>query len=233
MTWKYDPTISSAEYLALARDRQRQWGAHAWWFDCDLGNPEVQSLGVIPEHVEALFNPESWAPNVREHNRKPRIFIHAYFNRRKNLVVCWTKWPKGIFFPRDFDHFFLGAALRDARGRHRPLGDLMWEPRVSSFLLNVQKHSCPISTAMLFAYKAKLDELVARLSGHLDVVGATTLEFQYSSKKVVGMNLKPTISGYDLKVLEELSKAEMETALADMFPQVGLRLMMSRKTTLH
>jgi len=191
---QYDPSISSAEYLRWARKHRRELGALAWWFDYDLDSPDADCLGVLTSHVEALLDPQTWASHIREGNKKPRIYIHGWFNQRHNLVVRWANWPGGIFFPEDFDPYFLGEALREPHGSNRPFGEIMWEPQVHECFLNVRLHSCPVSTAMVYSYKAKLAEVVALLSQHINVVGATTMTFRYDSDRLANIEMEPTIS---------------------------------------
>lgn len=204
MTWKYDASLTSSDYLDLARKRRRRLGKDSrryayldWDFDFDI---DAANLATI-------LDPQNWSDEVRAENRRPRVFIDSWVNQAKNLTVRWASNSKGIFFPDDFDFRALQGTAAEAASGMRPRGELMW---VKGFWHKVTRvrhglMEAPIEKALLYGYKARLDELIGEIGQKLDLVGAVTFEFSYRWKNLAEVHFRPTVSEARLRELWQAS----------------------------
>ena len=117
MIWKYDPTLSSANYLTLARKRQARGRVRLFnGFESILDEDVFRGL-VHESYVETLLNPRNWSDKVRDAHGKPRVFIDAYVNQLGNLEVrSGGGYRNNIFFPADYSSSYELRALRGNSG---------------------------------------------------------------------------------------------------------------------
>src|SRR5690606_6046873 len=136
-----------------------------------------------------------WSDKVIRQNRRPRVFIDARINQSRNLSVRWAEGVNGIFFPEDFDPRMLQGIQEGAWANYRSEGELMWVKGFGDLTLRAgaDRESATVEKALLFGYKARLDELISTLARSLDVVGAMTIKFSYMRKRVSDAKLVPTI----------------------------------------
>lgn len=186
MLTKYDPSMSSRDYLVLARRLVGQGSLLM-----DLSSDEFFDYAVHDRYVGYLLDPENWA----HPNRRPRVFVHSRMNQSGNLEVRWGSNPIRIFFPEDFDPGMALAATSRANGSLRPIGELMWVSGFQSIVAEARwrPSESAFEQAIVFGYKARLDELVREIGSKVDVVGALTLNFQYDdgflSRDIFGLTI--------------------------------------------
>ncbi|MEX0409330.1 hypothetical protein ABGN05_27180 [Aquibium sp. LZ166] len=192
MDWKHDPTMSGADYLALARKRARNNKVRydlAWMLQRDHFD-----YGIHRAYVGELLDPQNWNANFLAQGRKPRVFIDAYRNMRGNVEVRSIGGQCGIYFQADFTPSFINHATSGAYGGYRSPGEIMWIKDFDLLRMLAIDQRDPVAKALLFGLKARLDELIAEISSVLDVVGAMPLEFEYQGKNVSKAEFVPTIS---------------------------------------
>ncbi|MDX8501951.1 hypothetical protein RFM99_26500 [Mesorhizobium sp. VK4C] len=189
----FDPSISSADYLALAR-HQHQTGTSrlneelAWMLD-----DETYDCGLNKEHVEVLIYPHNWSAAVRDEDRKPRVFLHAQVNQKGNAQISWARGELDILYDEDFLKRYADAARSADSVPWRGLGELMWWRGFELLLGDVTLHKSPAATALLYAHAASLNELASYLARNVSLVGAMTLNFTYQDGEVTSVDFVPTI----------------------------------------
>lgn len=108
MNWTFDPALSSADYLSLARGfpLPTDFPLEFRW----LLKREVVDFGVNREHVRLLMDKTSWSTTLIKQGRKPRVFIDAYVNQSNNLEIRSVGGSNKIYFADDFSQLFLREA---------------------------------------------------------------------------------------------------------------------------
>lgn len=208
MPWRYNPNLTSADYLELARKRcrtlRKSVAAHYSHLDYFSYDDEVADRVVA-----RLMDRANWSDNVIRQNKRPRVFIDARINQSRNLSVRWAEGVNGIFFPEDFDPQMLHGIQEGAWANYRSGGELMWVKGFGdlTFRAGADRECATVEKALLFGYKARLDELISTLARSLDVVGAMTIKFSYMRKRVSDAKLVPTI---DLLHLNSLQRQSLE-----------------------
>lgn len=196
MQRRYDPLMSSRDYLEMARQLV---GSREFWLD--LSSDGFFDHAVHDRYIGYLLNPDNWA----HADRPPRVFVDVYLNKSRNLEVRWGSGPRGIFFAEDFDPLMAVNATSGARGSLRPIGELMW---IQSFGF-VAANACwpsPLTEAeqaILFGYKARIDELVREINEAVDVVGAMTIDFEYEDGAMRGVVLSSTLPNERLREIRQ------------------------------
>lgn len=125
MTEPFDPSISSSDYLALARARHRAGTSRlnedlAWMLDDDY------TCGLNQEHVDVLIYPANWSSAVRYENRKPRAYLHARVNQKGNAEINWARGDHEVVYDEDFLARYVSAAQSAGSVPWRGIGELMW-----------------------------------------------------------------------------------------------------------
>jgi hypothetical protein len=162
-------------------------------------------FGVHRSHVDQLSDPDSWNASVVRDGRKPRVFIDAHVNQSENVEIRSIGGRYKIYFDDDFTWAFLNEATVGHYGPHRSVGEIMWMRNFSyvRYLAIHQKSS--VAKALLFGFKARLDELIREISAHMNVVGAMELQFRFQGKNVDGVAFVPNISNDQIRELQEQS----------------------------
>lgn len=192
MNWKFDPALSSADYLALARRRARHH-LIAREFEWML-NAEHFNFGVHDRHVEQLLDRQNWSGLAIKASRKPRVFIEAHWNQSGNIEVRSIGGDShGIYFEEDFSRDFLQEALAGHLRHHRSTGEIAWLWKFHNLIAAVLAGRSPVLKALLFGFKARLDELVREISAEIDVIGFTEMQFEYVGKNVSKVVLVPSL----------------------------------------
>jgi hypothetical protein len=178
MTEPFDPSVSSLDYLALARERHWAGASKlveelAWMLERD-----GYDCGLSREHVATLINPANWSAAVRAENRTPRIFLDAYINQKGNAEINWARGGHHIHYDEDFLPGYSASAQSYRLPPSRGLGELMWW-RSYELLVSYSTDRFPVATALLYAHAARLNELVSFLARHITLVGAMRLNFTY------------------------------------------------------
>ncbi|TIW23200.1 MAG: hypothetical protein E5V65_01805 [Mesorhizobium sp.] len=194
----FDPTISSADYLALARDRHRGTSRLneelAWMLD-----DETYDCGLNKEHVAILIDPPNWSAAVRDENRKARVYLQAQINQKGNAQISWARGELDILYDEDFLKRYVDAARSADSVPWRGLGELMWWRGYELLLGDVILHKSPAATALLYAHAASLNELASYLAQHVNVVGAMTVNFTYQDDEVTSADFAPTVPSDQLQ----------------------------------
>lgn len=206
MTWRYNPSLSSTDYLEMAARRRnglRKTDA------ADFKYLDRFSYGVHEETVSRLLNPENWSEQVHLENRRPRVFVDTRINQAGNLSVRWARGAHSIFFPMDFEFRMLQGTADGFIAGERSNGELMWVQGFRERIWRARQDTpgATVEKALLFGYKARLDELISKLSTTVDVIGAITLEFVYMGNRLADVGLEPTISEQRLHELWTVSQA--------------------------
>lgn len=189
MTEPFDPSKSSADYLALARDRHRTGTSRlnkelAWMLDDDY------ACGLNQEHVDVLIYPANWSAAVRDENRKPRVFLHATVNQKGNAEI---NWARGVVYDEDFLARYAAAAQSADSVPWRGIGELMWWKGYDLLVSNAIIRRSPVATALLYAHAASLNDLASVLAQHMNLVGAMALNFTCQGGDVISADFVPTI----------------------------------------
>ncbi|ESX32822.1 MULTISPECIES: hypothetical protein [unclassified Mesorhizobium] len=190
----FDPSISSSDYLALARERHRARTSRlkeelAWMLD-----DETYDCGLNKEHVAILIDPPNWNAVVRDEDRKPRVFLHAQINQKGNAQISWARGELDILYDEDFLKRYVDAARAADSGPWRGLGELMWWRGYELLVGDVTRHKSPAATALLYAHAARLNDVASYLAKHVTLVGAMGLSFTYQDGEVNSADFVPTIS---------------------------------------
>ncbi|MER9397501.1 hypothetical protein NKI46_05095 [Mesorhizobium sp. M0615] len=193
MTEPFDPSISSSDYLALARERHRAGTSRlnkelAWMLD-----DEAYDCGINKEHVDILVYPANWSAAVCDENRKPRVFLHARVNQKGNAEINWARGELGSLYDEDFLKRYVDSARSAGSVPWRGLGELMWWRGYELLASNVTIHKSTVATALLYAHAASLNELTSYLDQHVTLVGAMALSFTYRDGEVTSADFLPTI----------------------------------------
>jgi hypothetical protein len=201
MNYAYDPTISSSAYHALARKRARYHKVPQyleWMLDWD-----DFGFGVHKDHVDQLLDPDSWSASVTEDGRKPRVFLDAYVNQKGNVEIRSIGGHYRIYFEDDWHWHFLSETTAGHYGPHRSLGEVMWMRDFDRLYGSVIRNRNPVAKALLFGFKARLDELIRDISARIEVVGAMPMQISYGGKNVTEIDFAPTISNEQIGALQK------------------------------
>lgn len=201
MNWKFDPALSSADYLALARKRARTKDLPTklgWMLDWDGFD-----FGVHRKHVDQLLDRDNWSAAVIREGRKPRVFIDAYVNQSVNVEIRAVGGRYGIYFETDFARHFLREAKAGHYGPHRSAGEIMWIRGFGDVCFMALHRKSPAAKALLFGFKARLDELIREISARMDVVGAMPMQLQYGGKNVIDVDFELNIATDQVRALQE------------------------------
>ncbi|MDQ6437562.1 hypothetical protein RB623_26210 [Mesorhizobium sp. LHD-90] len=201
MNWHFDPALSSADYFDLACKRARygdvpksfEWVSEHGSFD----------FGAAPKHVEWLLNQDNWSDDIVKGNRKPRVFIDVYVNQSGNVEIRSIGGHYSIYFDDDFTRFFIIHATAGNQGSRRSLGEIMWMQDFGRLYSYVVGQKNPVAKALLFGFKARMDELVRQISAQVNVVGVMEMQFRYDDRNVVGVDFVPNISKDQIRALQE------------------------------
>lgn len=201
MNWKFDPALSSADYLALARSfpLPTKFPIEFRW----ILDSEVVDFGVHRGHVDQLLDRRNWSATVVRDGRKPRVFIDAYVNRSNNLEIRSVGGCQKIYFEDDFTRPFLREATSGHYGVHRSVGEIMWIKDFGGLQWIAIHRNSPVAKALLFGFKARLDEVIAEISAEMDVVGAMPMQFRYEGENLVDVEFEPTVSKERIRALQE------------------------------
>jgi len=163
MLSRYDPSLSSRDYLELLRQMPWEMPFPRHF----LNDDNFFDAAVHEEYLGFLYDPMNWADGLQAEGRVPRVFIDAWINQSRNLEVRWGSGRKGIFFAEDFHPTPALMATTRAGGSIRPLGELMWVKGLGHLIGNARNPSpnTDPDRALLFGYKARLDELIRDLKG--------------------------------------------------------------------
>ncbi|UDL87271.1 hypothetical protein LGH82_18935 [Mesorhizobium sp. PAMC28654] len=191
MPQKFDPTVSSADYLAIARKRHSAGRSKIYpdlkWM---LVNAAFD-FGIQPRHVDLLLDPLGWSELVIQQKRTPRVFLDARVNQSGNAEIVWARGDKGILYEEDFVRPYLHAAQSPSEGPGRGIGEVMWAKGFERLVANAAARQCPAATALLFGFAARLNELAAVIAEGVDLVGAMKLEFRYLAAIRPRLNSSP------------------------------------------
>ncbi|MER9868759.1 hypothetical protein NKJ35_16455 [Mesorhizobium sp. M0136] len=214
MSNRFDPTVSSADYLAIARKRHKggrsklyselNWMLVSTSFD----------FGVNARNVGLLLDPLGWSKLVTQQKRTPRVFLDARVNQSGNAEIVWARGDKGIVYEEDFLPAYLYAALSPNEGPGRGIGELIWVKDYERLVDNVASRQCPTATALLFGFAARLNELAAVIANGVGLVGAMKMEFRYSSRgNLTSVEFVPSVSFDRLQALREEGREQRRPRL--------------------
>lgn len=184
MSSKFDPLISSAAYLEIARKRSRIHKIPNIRMVKSILEYDCVDFGVDRNHVEELLDPKSWNDVLIHEGRKPRVFLDAYVNQSGNAEIRCLGGSQRILFKKDFDWEYFAHATSEAYGSHRSLGELAWFKGYDTLRTAVVMKKCPVSKAILFGFKARLEELRRQLAAEVELVGTMEIELSYAGNNV-------------------------------------------------
>ncbi|MCQ8870339.1 hypothetical protein NP945_00695 [Mesorhizobium sp. LMG17149] len=211
MTTLFDPFISSSDYLALARDRDRT-GTSRLHEDLSQMLDNDYACGLNQEHVDVLIYPANWSSAVRDENRKPRAYLHARVNQKGNAEVNWARGDHEVVYEEDFLARYVSAAQSAASVTGRGIGELMWWKGFELLVSNAIIRRSPVATALLYAHAASLNELASVLAQHVNLVGATALKFTYQDAEISSADFVPTIPSDRLReMIQERGRRKAAT----------------------
>ncbi|TPL06865.1 hypothetical protein FJ938_12695 [Mesorhizobium sp. B2-4-14] len=209
MSSKYDPSISSAAYLEIARKRSRIYKIPDIPMVKSILEYDRIDFGVDRSHVERLLDRASWDDALVRESRKPRVFLDALVNQRGNAEIRCLGGSQEILFKKDFASEYFTQATSAAYGAHRSLGELAWFRDYSTLCSAVVWNKCPVAKAILFGFKARLEELRRQLAAEVEVVGAMDIELSYARNNVSTVGFGFTIP---YERLVELNKESRDSA---------------------
>lgn len=193
MTETFDPTISSSEYLARARELHQAGTTslreELTWMLAD----DEYVCGLNQEHVDVLIYSANWSGAVRDENRKPRVFLHATINQKGNAETNFARGDLDILYEEDFLTSYANAAQSASSVPWRGIGELMWWKGYGLLVSNAIVRRSPVATALLYAHAASLNELASVLAQHVNLVGAMALKFTYQDGQITSADFVPTI----------------------------------------
>lgn len=192
MTEPFDPSISSSDYLGLARERHRA-GASRLNEDLAQMLDDDYACGLNQEHVDVLIYPANWSAAVRSESRKPRVFLHARVNQKRNAEINWARGDHDIVYDEDFLARYAAAAQSADSVPWRGIGELMWWKGYELLVSNAIIRRSPVATALLYAHAASLNELASVLAQHVNLAGAMALAFTYQDGEITSADFVPTI----------------------------------------
>ncbi|WP_095198577.1 hypothetical protein [Mesorhizobium carmichaelinearum] len=211
MTEPFDRSISSSDYLATARDRHQD-GTSRLNEDLAQMLEDDYACGLNQEHVDVLIYPANWSPLVRQENRPPRVFLNARINQKGNAEINWARGDHDILYDEDFLARYADAAQSAHSVPWRGIGELMWWKGFELLVSNVIIRRSPVATALLYAHAASLNELASVLTQHLNLVGATTLNFTYQDGEITAADFVPTIPSDRLReMIQERGRRKAAT----------------------
>ncbi|TIO28989.1 hypothetical protein [Mesorhizobium sp.] len=213
MPHKFDPSISSADYLAIARKRHIAGRSNIfpelkWMMD-----NAAFDFGVQPRHVDLLLDPLGWSELVGQQKRQARVFLDARVNQSGNAEIGWARGEKGILYEEDFVRPYLHAAQSPNEGPGRGIGEVMWIDGYRTLVDNVICRRCPAATALLFGFAARLKELTGLIHGGVNLVGSVMMDFSYQGGHVTSVDLIPTVSSDRLQELIEEGREQRRPRL--------------------
>ncbi|MES0177918.1 hypothetical protein NKJ86_04870 [Mesorhizobium sp. M0025] len=211
MTEPFDPSVSSSDYLVLARDRN--------WAGTSRLNEELSQMldddyacGLNEEHVDVLIYPANWSAVVRQENRRPRLFLNSRINQKGNAEISWSRGEMDILYDEDFLAKYVSAAQSAASVTGRGIGELMWWKGFELLVRNAIIRRSPVATALLYAHAASLNELASVLAQHVNLVGATALKFTYQDAELTAADFVPTIPPDRLReIIQERGRRKAAT----------------------
>lgn len=184
MSSKYDPSISSAAYLEIARKRSRIHKVPGISMVRSILEYDRVDFGVNSGHVESLLNRGSWNDALVREGRKPRVFLDAYVNQSGNAEIRCVGGSQRILFKKDFAWEYFARATSGAYGAHRSLGELAWFTDYHNLCTAVVMQRSTVAKAILFGFKARLAELRRLLADEVELVGAMDIELTYARNNV-------------------------------------------------
>ncbi|MDQ6438171.1 hypothetical protein RB623_29305 [Mesorhizobium sp. LHD-90] len=187
MNWKYDPSLTSADYLAIARkrlaykaNRFEPYGSRLDWSD----RLEFWLQDRVFQH---LLTADVASELAVSENRKPRIFLDARINVRGNLEVTWWGGTRGVECTEDFN---LRVALHPpAYYGDQPPAQVIWVEGYRTLVDRVLHHHNPVAKALVFGVKALIAEVADALSTKFDVIGRADLVIGYTWKRVNAIDI--------------------------------------------
>ncbi|MDX8440286.1 hypothetical protein [Mesorhizobium australafricanum] len=193
MTEPFDLSISSADYLALARRHHRAGTSRlteelAWMLD-----DETYDCGLNKEHVAILVDSRNWSAAVRNENRLARVFLDARINQKGNAEIGWAMGDHDILYDEDFLARYVNAARTHDTVPWRSLGELMWWKGYEMMASLATLRQSPSATVLLYAHAARLNDLAAHLAQHVTLVAAVKLHFTYDQDRLSSVNFVPNI----------------------------------------
>ncbi|MER9403395.1 hypothetical protein NKI36_04950 [Mesorhizobium caraganae] len=193
MTEPFDPSMSSSDYLVLARERHRSGTFRlndelAWMLDDD-----DYACGLNQEHVDVLIYPANWSALVRQENRSVRVFLNSRINQKGNAEINWARGDHDILYDEDFLARYADAAQSADSVPWRGIGELMWWKGFELLVSDAIIRRSPVATALLYAHAASLNELGSVLAQHVKLVGAMALNFTYQDGEITSADFVPTI----------------------------------------
>ncbi|BCH07369.1 hypothetical protein MesoLj131c_16270 [Mesorhizobium sp. 131-3-5] len=192
MTEPFEPSIPSSDYLALARERQR---AETSTLNEELAQmlDDDYAFGLNQEHVDVLIYPANWSTAVRSESRRPRVFLHARINQKRNAEINWARGDHDIVYDEDFLARYVNAAQSADSVPWRGIGELMWWKGYELLVSNAIIRKSPVAIALLYAHAAALNSLASVLAQHVNLVGAMALKFTYQDGEIISADFVPTI----------------------------------------
>lgn len=189
----FDPSISSSDYLALARKRHRAGSPKlfeelSWMLDYD-----AYDCGLDKKHVAILLEPLSWSAAVRDENRWPRVFLDARVNQKGNAEINWARGDRNILYDEDFLARYVASARSYDSVPWRGFGELMLWRGYELLVNNVTIRKSSAAAALLYAHAARLNELSSFLAQHVTLVGSVALNFTYQEGQLTAAEFVPTI----------------------------------------
>lgn len=220
----FDPSISSSDYLALARKHHHAGTIKldeelAWMLDRD-----DYDCGLNAEHVTILIDPSNWSPSVRDENRKPRVFLDARVNQKGNAEINWARGDRNILYDEDFLTRYADSARSYDSTPWRGLGELMWWKGYWLLFTDITIRRSPAAAALLYAHAARLNELASFLARHVTLVGAVKLNFTYDDGGgITSAEFLPTISMHRLQEMKQerggRTDARLREAIDRIYPR--------------
>ena len=194
MIFTYDPAISSTEYHAMARHQYEQ-GTSPFSYTLRWMLDEKRFAKLVNHrHITRLTDPSNWSDAVKQKGVKPRIVLEGCTNQSGSLQLLAVDWLWGICFTKDFTQSYFLYVRRPGSGSRRPEGEAMWVRDYEPLLGVATFQQCPVARMLLFAVKAKIDEVTADLKTKLDVLGSTTLEFVMDGERLTEVEIVPSLS---------------------------------------
>lgn len=223
MTEPFDPSISSSDYLALARERHLAGTSKlieelSWMLDYD-----AYDCGLDKKHVAILLDPLNWSAAVRNENRRPRVFLDARVNQKGNAEINSARGDHEILFDEDFVARYAASARSYDSVPWRGLGELMWWKGYELLVSNVIIRKSPAAAALLYAHAARLAELSSFLAQHVTLVGSVALNFTYQEGQLTAADFVPTIPADRLQEMikerGQRTAVRLREAVARMVPK--------------
>ena len=188
---RFDASISSAEYHAMARAAERRGASVSHY--CKAMLEEWYRFGLCPDHLADLLDPTNWRCE------RPRVFISSFVNQRHNVEIRFAGGGPGIYFEKDFQPQFMDRALSGSVGGRRSSGELFWMTGLFDF------RDTEVERLLLYGHKARLDEVIVQIREKLTVVGAMPMSI-IEQHRSVWPEFVPDISDVELWANRKLSE---------------------------